>query len=128
MSGVRLVKLKKIPTHDLECIIPESFSFVKVSNRKVRPLDGDMPCDGKGVSRIYKNGSMYVRLNDDSIWMKKVHIYMCVLMHSHTCVTIYWISLCRCLTLVHACMFLSLRVNAQLQVVPLSALLVHYRT
>ena len=31
-----------------------------------------MPCDGKGLTRVYKSGSIYVRLNDDSLGSKKV--------------------------------------------------------
>lgn len=54
--------------------------FAQVTNRRVRSVDGDMPCDGKGISRIYKSGSVYVRLNDDSLWVKKV--ILCVLSSS----------------------------------------------
>ena len=69
---VRLVQLKQISTHCLERLTTNSFSFVKVVNRKVRSLDGDVPCDGKGLTCVYKSGSIYVRLNDDSLWSKKV--------------------------------------------------------
>ena len=70
---VRLVQLKSIPTHHLERLTTESFSFVKVVYRKVRSVDGDISCgDGKSITRIYKSGSIYVRLNDDSLWAKKV--------------------------------------------------------
>ena len=72
---VRLVQLKSIPTHHLERLTADGFSFVKVVNRKVRALDGDVSCgDGKGLTRAYKSGSIYVRLNDDSLWAKKVYI------------------------------------------------------
>lgn len=65
---VRLIKLKSIPTHTLEHIKAESFEFVKVSNRRVRQLDGDVPCDGGGLSHIYRTSSVYVRLKDTSLW------------------------------------------------------------
>ena len=72
---VRLVQLKSVPTHHLERLTTDSFSFVKVVNRKIRSVDGDISCgDGKGITRIYKSGSIYVRLNDDSLWAKKVYI------------------------------------------------------
>lgn len=65
---VRLIKLKNIVTHRLDNIKPESFDFVKVYNRRVRPLDGDVPFDATGLAHIYKNGNIYVRLNDSSLW------------------------------------------------------------
>ena len=65
---VRLIKLKNIPTHQLNCIMPESFDFVKVYNRRVRPLDGDVPLDANGLVHIYKSGNIYVRLSDNSLW------------------------------------------------------------
>ena len=74
---VRLIQLKKIPTHKFEELTTDSFSFVKVVNRKVRPLDGDVPCDGKGLPHTFKSGNVYVRLNDDSLWVKKVNIFNC---------------------------------------------------
>ena len=36
---VRIVQLKSIPTHHLERLITDSFSFVKVVNLKVRAID-----------------------------------------------------------------------------------------
>ena len=65
---VRLVRLKTIPTNTLNEILPESFDFVKVYNRRVRPVDGDIPCDGNGLSHIYRSGSIYVRLKDTLLW------------------------------------------------------------
>lgn len=65
---VRLVKLKNLPTHRLDNIAPDSFEFVKVYNRRVRPLDGDVPFDASGLAHIYKNGNIYVRLKDTSLW------------------------------------------------------------
>ena len=50
---VRLIQLKKIPTHKFEELTTDSFSFVKVVNRRVRPLDGDVPCDGKGMPHTF---------------------------------------------------------------------------
>ena len=64
---VRLIKLKSIPTHRLSYIMPDSFDFVKVYNRRVQPLDGDVPFDAAGLAHIYKNGSIYVRLKNDSL-------------------------------------------------------------
>ena len=52
---VRLIKLKSIPTHRLSYIMPDGFDFVKVYNRRVRPLDGDVPFDATGLAHIYKN-------------------------------------------------------------------------
>ena len=72
---VCLVQLKSVPTHHLERLTTDSFSVVKVPNQKVRSVDGDISCgDGKGITGIYKSGSIYVRLNDDSLWAKKVYI------------------------------------------------------
>ena len=72
---VRLVEQKSIPTLHLERLTADGFSFMKVVNRKVRVLDGDVSCgDGKGLTRAYKSGSIYVHLNDDSLWAKKVFL------------------------------------------------------
>ena len=60
-----------------EKLTTDSFSFVKVVNRGVSPLDGDVPCDGKGLPHTFKSGNVYVRLNDDSLWVKKVNIFSC---------------------------------------------------
>ena len=30
-------------------------------------IDGDTPFDGSGISQVYKNGAIYVRLNNDMI-------------------------------------------------------------
>lgn len=65
---VRLVRLKQCLTHKLDNISPASFEFVKVYNRRVRPLDGDVPFDAAGIAHIYKNGNVYVRLVDTSLW------------------------------------------------------------
>ena len=65
---VRLIKLKEIPTHLLHKASPDSFHFVKVYNRKVKPIDGDVPLDANGLSHIYKHGNMYIHLSDSSLW------------------------------------------------------------
>ena len=46
----------------------------------MRSIDGDLPCDGTGLPRIYKSGSIYVHLNDDSLLVKRV-IYTCMYMY-----------------------------------------------
>ena len=81
---VRLVQLKHVPTHHLACLTTDSFSFVKVNNRKVKSLDGDVPCDGKGLTHVFKSGSIYVRLIDDSLWSKKV---LCI--YKYICIHVY---------------------------------------
>ena len=78
---VRVVQLKQVPTHHFACLTTDSFSFVKVINRKVKSLDGDVPCDGKGLTRVFKSGSIYIRLIDDSLWSKKVHVPVHVYMY-----------------------------------------------
>lgn len=61
---VRLVRQKKETlTHDFNIILPTDFDFVRCINRQVRIIDGDIPFDGNGISQIYKNGAIYVRLN-----------------------------------------------------------------
>ena len=72
----RLVRLKNIPTHALGEIVPESFEFVKVYNRRVRQVDGDIPCDGNGLSHIYRSGSIYVRLKDTLLWVGEKVCYL----------------------------------------------------
>lgn len=73
---VRLVKLKTIPTHRLDMIMPDLFDFVKVYNRRVRPLDGDVSLDANGLIQIYKHGNIYVRLVDSSLWCtEQVGVY-----------------------------------------------------
>ncbi len=53
---VRLVRLKKILTHDLHLIEPNDFNFVRCVNRQVKTIDGDAPFDASGISQVYKNG------------------------------------------------------------------------
>ena len=60
---VRLVRMKQSDTHSLDCLMPEEFDFVRCANRRVRSIDGDAPFDGSGISHVYKNGAIYVRLN-----------------------------------------------------------------
>ena len=60
---VRLVRQKESDTHALDVLMPEDFDFVRCSNRRVRIIDGDTPFDGNGITQVYKNGAIYVRLN-----------------------------------------------------------------
>ena len=60
---VRLVKQKNIPTHELQLIDPKDFDFVRCVNKVVKNIDGDTPFDASGISQVYKNGYVYVRLN-----------------------------------------------------------------
>ena len=39
------------------------------SNRRVRPIDGDLPSDAQGLAHIYRNGSIHIRLNSDALWV-----------------------------------------------------------
>ena len=86
---VRLNQLKQVPTHHFACLTTDLFSFMKVINRKVKSLDGDVPCDGKSLTRVFKSGSIYVQLIDDTLWSKKacvpVHValYFCALGDFH---------------------------------------------
>lgn len=75
---VRLVGLKWLPTHTLSTIQPNSFNFVKVYNRRVRSLDGDVPCDGSGLAHIYRSGSVYARLVDTTLWVGDRVIEVCL--------------------------------------------------
>ena len=59
----RLVRQKESETHLLASLAPKDFDFVKCMNRRVRQIDGDTPFDGSGISQVYKNGAIYVRLN-----------------------------------------------------------------
>ena len=52
-----------------QCKLICTYAFLQVANRRVRSVDGDIPCDGKGLPRIYKSGCIYVRLNDESMWV-----------------------------------------------------------
>ena len=66
---VHLVRKKKIVAHNFHQLSPEGFDFVRVSNRRVRPIDGDLPSDAQGLAHIYHNGSIYIRLNSDALWV-----------------------------------------------------------
>ena len=57
---VRLVQLKHLPTHDFNQMTCASFDFVRVYNKKVRQIDGDVPFEGTGVTHMYRHGSVYV--------------------------------------------------------------------
>ena len=60
---VRLVRQKESDTHDLNCLMASDFDFVRCANRRVKSIDGDAPFDASGISQIYRNGAIYVRLN-----------------------------------------------------------------
>ncbi len=60
---VRLVKQKKISTHELQLIDPKDFDFVRCVSKTVKVIDGDTPFDANGISQVYKNNCIYVRLN-----------------------------------------------------------------
>ena len=57
----RLIHLKD--SHSFTCLMPSDFDFVRCINRRLKPIDGDVPFDSDGISHVYKNGSIYVRLN-----------------------------------------------------------------
>ena len=61
---VRLVRQKESDLHDLNCLMPSDFDFVRCANRRVKSIDGDAPFDANGISQIYRNGAIYVRLNN----------------------------------------------------------------
>ena len=63
----RLLRLKECDTHHLDLLAPGDFDFVRCANRRVKVIDGDTPFDGSGISQVYKNGAIYVRLNNDMI-------------------------------------------------------------
>lgn len=60
----RLLKQKRSDTHNLDLLTPEDFDFVWCANRRVRIIDGDTPFDGSGIAQVYKNGAIYVPLNN----------------------------------------------------------------
>ena len=60
---VRLVRQKHIPSHDLQLIQSKDFDFVRCVNKHTKCIDGDVPFDACGITQVYKNGSIYVRLN-----------------------------------------------------------------
>ena len=63
----RLVSMKESITHSLGALSPSDFDFVRCANRRVRAIDGDTPFDASGISQVYKNGAIYVRLNTPSL-------------------------------------------------------------
>ena len=63
----RLLRRKECDTHHLDLLAPGDFDFVRCANRRVRVIDGDTPFDGSGISQVYKNGAIYVRLNNEMI-------------------------------------------------------------
>ena len=72
---VRLVRKKQTDTHSLHCLMPEDFDFVRCANRRVRVIDSDTPFDGSGISHVYKNGAIYVRLNSQILQSDDVSIH-----------------------------------------------------
>ena len=60
---VRLVRQKHIPSHDLQRIESKDFDFVQCVNKHTKCIDGDVPFDACGITQVYMNGSIYVRLN-----------------------------------------------------------------
>lgn len=40
---VRLVQQKESDLHDLNCLMPSDFDFVRRANRQVKSIDGDAP-------------------------------------------------------------------------------------
>ena len=61
---MRLVRQKESDLHDLNFLMPSDFDFVGHANRQVKSIDGDVPFDTNGISQIYRNGAIYVRLNN----------------------------------------------------------------
>lgn len=61
---MRLVRQKESDTHDLNCLMASDLDFVRCANRQVKSSDGDAPFDASGISQIYRNGAIYVRLNN----------------------------------------------------------------
>ena len=76
----RLVRMKKSETHTLNCLMPDDFDFVRCANRRVKPIDGDAAFDGNWISNVYKNGSVYVRLNTTLLEKSSVGSFSCFLM------------------------------------------------
>ena len=64
---VRLVRQKHIPSHDLQVIQSKDFDFVRCVNKHTKCIDGDVPFDACGITLVYKNGSIYVRLNTSTL-------------------------------------------------------------
>lgn len=72
---VRLLRQKESITHSLEVITPNDFDFVRCANRRVRRIDGDAPFDGAGISQVYSNGAIYIRLNSLLLEKRNVSVY-----------------------------------------------------
>ena len=71
----RLVRQKECQTHDLGCLMPSDFNFVRCANRRVKSVDGDAPFDANGIGQVYKNGAIYVRLNNQALVSNHVSIW-----------------------------------------------------
>ena len=81
---VRLVRQKESDMYSLALLSSNEFDFVKCQNRKIRQIDGDSPFDGNGISHIYKNGSIYIRLNSRVLEVSKyIHFPYCYSYYSY---------------------------------------------
>ena len=70
-----LIRQKDSITHSLKVITPNDFDFVRCANRRVRRIDGDAPFDGAGISQVYSNGAIYIRLNSLLLEKRNVSVY-----------------------------------------------------
>lgn len=66
--------------HTLNCLMPGDFDCVRCGNRRVKPIDGDAVFDGNWISNVYKNGSIYFRLNTTLLEKSSVGSFSCCLM------------------------------------------------
>jgi len=71
----RLIRQKECQTHDLGCLMPFDFNFVRCANCRVKSVDGDAPFDANGIGQVYKNGAIYVRLNNPALVSNHVSIW-----------------------------------------------------
>ena len=54
---------KEYPHTLITTFDPKDFDFVGCVYEVVKIIDGDTPFDASGISQVYKNGYVYVRLN-----------------------------------------------------------------
>ena len=59
------------PSHDLQLIESKDFDFVRCVNKHTKCIDGDVPFDACGITQMYKNGSIYVRLNTSILQLER---------------------------------------------------------
>ncbi|XP_002741256.1 uncharacterized protein LOC100376342 [Saccoglossus kowalevskii] len=62
---VEQLRLKCNSFTDFSCVVSSDFSFTRVINRKIRTIDGHPKLDGKGITKVYPTGSVYVQLKKD---------------------------------------------------------------